>query len=107
MSVMVSVEFLLQAGKQKEFLEILGNVFIGTRAYDGCIKVETYAEDNGASIIPIEEWDTKEHQQTYFQWRVDTGMSPRKGHLFRPRQKSNIAKYVLNKFLCLARKRNQ
>ena len=56
MSIMVSVEFSLQEGKQKEFLNILGNVLPDTRAYDGCIKVETYAEDNGSSIILIEEW---------------------------------------------------
>lgn len=74
MSIMVSVEFSLQAGKQKEFLDVLGNVLPDTRAYDGCIKVETYAEDNGSSIILIEECETKEHQQAYFQWRVDTGM---------------------------------
>jgi len=74
MSIMVSVEFSLQAGKQKEFLDVLKNVLPDTRAYDGCIKVETYAEGNGSSIILIEEWETKEHQQVYFQWRVDTGL---------------------------------
>ncbi len=74
MSIMVSVEFSLQERKQKEFLDVLGKVLPDTRAYDGCIKVETYAEDNGASIILIEEWETKEHQKAYFQWRVDTGM---------------------------------
>ena len=74
MSIMVSIEFSLQAGKQKEFLEVLDNVLPDTRAYDGCIKVETYAEDNASSIILIEEWETKEHQQAYFQWRVDSGM---------------------------------
>lgn len=74
MSIMVSVEFSLRAGKQKEFLDVLANILPDTRAYDGCIKVETYAEDNGSSIILIEEWEAKEHQQAYFQWRVDTGM---------------------------------
>ena len=38
---MVSLEFWLQEGKQKEFLDILGNVLPDTGAYDGCIKVET------------------------------------------------------------------
>ena len=74
MSIIVSVEFSLQAGKQKEFLDVLGSVLPDTRAYDGCIRVVTYAEDNGSSIILIEEWETKEHQKAYFQWRVDTGM---------------------------------
>ena len=54
---MVSVEFSLQAGKQKEFLNVLPN----TRVYDGCIKVETYAEDNGSSIILTEECEPKDH----------------------------------------------
>ena len=74
MAIIVSVEFSLQAGKQKEFLDVLGNVLPDTRGYDGCIRVVTYAEDNGSSIILIEEWETKEHQKAYFQWRVDTGM---------------------------------
>ena len=33
MSIMVSVEFWLQKGKQKEFLDVLGNVLPDTRAY--------------------------------------------------------------------------
>ena len=43
-------------------------------ADDGCIKVETYAGDDGYSIILIEDWKTKKHQQSQFQWNVDTGM---------------------------------
>ena len=71
---MVSVEFSLQAGKQKEFLDVFSNVLPYTRAYDGCIKVETYAEDNGSSIILIEECETKEYHKAYFQWGIDTGI---------------------------------
>ena len=74
MSIKVSVEFSLQAGKQKKFLDVLGNALSDTRAYYGCIKVETYAGDNGSSIILIEECESKEQQQAYFQWRVDTGI---------------------------------
>ena len=52
----------------------MGNVLPDTIAYDGCIEVETNAEDNGCSFILIEKWETKEHQQEYFQRPVDTGM---------------------------------
>ena len=74
MSIMVSVEFSLQDGKQKEFLEFLAGALKDTRAFDGCMKVETFAEEDAASVILIEEWETKEHQEVYFQWRLDTGL---------------------------------
>ena len=57
MSVMVSSEFSLKAGKQKEFLNVLSGVLVETRAYDGCIRIESYSEDNGSSIILIEDWE--------------------------------------------------
>ena len=74
MSIMVSLEFPMKDGQQAGFLETLGGALPDTRAYEGCIKVETFAEEGGSSVILIEEWETKKHQETYFQWRVDTGM---------------------------------
>ncbi|MDG2406651.1 MAG: antibiotic biosynthesis monooxygenase [Paracoccaceae bacterium] len=74
MGIMVTLDFPLQDGKQAEFLKLLGGVLPDTRAFDGCIKVETLAEEDGKSVILIEEWASKKHQETYFQWRVDTGL---------------------------------
>ena len=45
-----------------------------TRAFDGCISVETYAEQDGSSILLVEEWESKAHQEAYLEWRVSTGL---------------------------------
>jgi len=41
MAIMVALDFPLQDGKQAEFLELLGGALPDTRAFEGCLKVET------------------------------------------------------------------
>ena len=41
MAIMVALDFPLQDGKQAEFLELLGDALPNTRAFEGCLKVET------------------------------------------------------------------
>ena len=45
-----------------------------TRAYPGCISVDTYIEDSTNTIHLIEDWETLEHQAKYLNWRVETGL---------------------------------
>ena len=56
MAIMVALDFPLQDGKQAEFLELLGGALPDTRAFEGCLKVETFAEEDGKSVLLIEEW---------------------------------------------------
>ena len=74
MSVMVSVEFPVQTGKMVSFLEFIAKALPATRAFDGCLKVETFAEDGGGSLILIEAGETLDHQKAYMKWRMDTGL---------------------------------
>ncbi len=74
MAIMVALDFPLQNGKQAGFLELLGGALPDTRAFDGCLKVETFAAEDGKSVLLVEEWESKKHQETYFQWRVETGL---------------------------------
>ena len=74
MAIMVALDFPLKDGKQAEFLELLGGALPDTRAFDGCLKVETFAEEDGKSVLLVEEWESNKHQETYFQWRVETGL---------------------------------
>ena len=74
MSVMVSVEFPVQTGKMVSFLEFIAKALPATRAFDGCLKVETFAEDGGGSLILIQAWETLDHQKAYTKWRMDTGL---------------------------------
>tara|TARA_B100001057_G_C22462480_1_gene799416 strand:- start:102 stop:464 length:363 start_codon:yes stop_codon:yes gene_type:complete len=59
MSIIVSVKFLAQDQKQKQFLVLLGSAFKDTRAFEGSMKVKTFTEEDGLSIISIEEWESK------------------------------------------------
>ena len=45
-----------------------------TRAYPGCISVDTYLEESTNTIHLIEDWETLEHQKQYLNWRVETGL---------------------------------
>jgi quinol monooxygenase YgiN len=45
-----------------------------TRNYEGCISVDTYVEDSTNTIHLIEDWETLEHQESYLNWRVETGL---------------------------------
>ena len=46
-----------------------------TRAFDGCTSVETYVDsDNPDTIMLIEEWESRNQQEAYLGWRVESGM---------------------------------
>ncbi len=46
-----------------------------TRAFDGCISVETFVDaDNPDTVMLVEDWDSKAQQETYLAWRIDNGM---------------------------------
>ena len=47
--IMFTVEFPLQDGKQSDLLALLAEALPDTRAFDGCISVETYAEQDASS----------------------------------------------------------
>jgi quinol monooxygenase YgiN len=62
MAIMVTLDFPLQDGKQAEFLELLGGALPDTRTFDGCLEVETFAEEEGKSVLLVEQWESRKHQ---------------------------------------------
>ena len=74
--------FPCRPGHGKDLLEAFKTALTDTRAYPGCISVATYTSaTNPDDIVLIEEWDTKDSQIKYMQWRSDTGMSEQLGPL--------------------------
>ncbi len=66
----------------KVLLEAFATALSDTRAFPGCISVTTYTSaTNPDDIILIEEWDTRDSQMKYMQWRTDTGMPEQLGPL--------------------------
>lgn len=70
----LTLEFSMKTGKQPEFLNLLNDALVATRAFDGCIKVDTFAETDGTSVFLLEQWETRKQQETYSQWRLDNGL---------------------------------
>jgi quinol monooxygenase YgiN len=71
----VIVEFPCAPGKGKEFLSLLFAALVDTRAYAGCLSVETFFDqDNPDLIILWEKWAKRTDQEKYLAWRVESGM---------------------------------
>jgi quinol monooxygenase YgiN len=67
--------FKCQPGMGEGLLEAFSTALADTRAFDGCVSVETYVDgDNPDTIMLIEEWDSKAQQEAYLVWRVENGM---------------------------------
>lgn len=67
--------FPCKPGAGIQLLEALKTALVDTRAYSGCLSVITYTNSaNPDDVVLIEEWDKKESQSKYMQWRADTGM---------------------------------
>ena len=45
-----------------------------TRAYPGCISVDTYIEESTNTIHLVEDWETLDDQANYLNWRIETGL---------------------------------
>jgi len=74
MSVLVNLEIPVKKGRIEDFFDYLRNVLVDTRAYEGCIRLETYHEMENSTVLLIEEWEKIENQEAYMQWRTETGL---------------------------------
>ena len=71
----VYLEFKCTEGKGKEFLEVLLPALTHTRAFSGCISVETYSNSDAPDTVFLwEKWESRSDQEAYMTWRVETGM---------------------------------
>jgi quinol monooxygenase YgiN len=71
----VILVFKCHAGMGAGVLDVFTASLGDTRAFDGCISVETYVDaDNPDTITLIEEWESKAQQETYLGWRIENGM---------------------------------
>lgn len=75
MSVTVTLLFPTKPEEAEGFYKTLVSVLPDTRAFDGCQSVTTHRDlDDPTKVFLIEVWDSREHQQKYLGWRVETGL---------------------------------
>ncbi len=74
MSVLVNLEIPVKKERIEDFFNYLRDVLVDTRAYEGCIRLETYHDMENSKVLLIEEWEKIENQESYMQWRTETGL---------------------------------
>ena len=74
MKNLVIVSFPAKETMMNELKETLKQALPDTRAFNGCISVDTYIDEANNTIHLIEDWETLEHQKQYLNWRVETGL---------------------------------
>jgi quinol monooxygenase YgiN len=71
----VTLLFKCQPGLGASLLAAFTATLGDTRAFDGCVSVETYVDsDNPDTIMLIEDWESRGQQEAYLEWRVESGM---------------------------------
>jgi len=76
MSITVTLTFSIKPERADEFKSLLQSLLPDTRAYDGCLRVDVYQDqDSPGLIILVEDWSTKQHQQKYQTWRDESGIA--------------------------------
>ena len=74
MSVLVNLEIPVKEERIEDFFNYLRDILVDTRAYEGCIRLETYHDMENSKVLLIEEWEKIENQESYMQWRTETGL---------------------------------
>ncbi|MEL6347279.1 MAG: antibiotic biosynthesis monooxygenase family protein [Myxococcota bacterium] len=69
------LSFPVHPEKRDDFVALLNNILPDTRAFEGCIAVQTWLPEHDPGQVWIyEEWETRDHQGAYMTWRMTTGM---------------------------------
>ncbi len=82
MAVTVTLAFSIKPERAEEFKSLLRDLLPDTRAYEGCIRVDVYQDqDDPGYIYLVEDWQSKVHQQKYQAWRDESGIADTVGPL--------------------------
>ena len=80
--VALVVKHLKAAGGKFEALGDFLKAALGeTRSFDGCVKVNVYADESAATYTLVEEWETFSAHDNYVGWRTVQGDLDKTGDL--------------------------
>lgn len=74
MSVLVQLEARARPESVTEMSDALAKLLPQTRAYDGCIDIHAYLNEDGQTFVFVGHWASKAHYERYFAWREETGV---------------------------------
>ena len=83
MSVLVIGEVHVAPDRMEEFKSYLREILPDSRAYDGFEKIELHEDtEEEGSIIFVEYFESRAHQEKYIAWRTETGVMEKLGAMF-------------------------
>lgn len=74
MKTLAIAEFPAAQGKYEELEATLRAALPDTRAFDGCISIQTYLHPETETFTLIEDWESPEHYARYLAWRMENGL---------------------------------
>ena len=74
LSLLVTSELSIQIGKVEEFLAIVHDGLEVSRSFSGNRSFELYLDqEKPGKVLFVEQWESEQHFQKYYQWRVERG----------------------------------
>lgn len=74
LSLLVTSELSIQAGKVEEFLAIVYNDLEVSRNYSGNQSFDIFlSQENPEKVLFVEKWESEQHFRRYYQWRLEQG----------------------------------
>jgi quinol monooxygenase YgiN len=75
MKNLVIVGFPAKKEKFEELKKTLKVALVDTRAFEGCISIDTYEDISTNTIFLIEDWESLDNHANYANWRAETGLA--------------------------------
>jgi len=75
MKNLVIVGFPAKKEKFEDLKNILKEALVDTRAFEGCISIDTYEDISTNTIYLIEDWESLDNHTKYSNWRAETGLA--------------------------------
>ncbi len=74
LSLVVTSELSIREGKLDEFLSLVNTGLEVSRNFSGNQSFDIYLEkENSGKVLFIERWESEQHFQKYFLWRLEQG----------------------------------
>jgi quinol monooxygenase YgiN len=75
MTVQAITELTIKEGRYDAFREFMVKILPDTRPYEGCVCIEFVRnQDNPAHLLVMEKWNSREDYESYFKWRMESGV---------------------------------
>ena len=75
MKNLVIVGFPARKEKFEDLKNTLKEALVETRAFEGCISIDTYEDISTSTIYLIEDWESLDNHSNYANWRAETGLA--------------------------------